>query len=628
VRPEGIHHEPWGAYAFVVGPDRLKVRLRAARHDLQRVTVVQQPRYVDPGALPDGLAGPPEQVVPLRPVAADERFDYFEGVLREPTRRVSYVFLLDDGRRRRWYGPGGLTVERGPADAFEVAHVSATEEPDVPAWARGAVFYEIFPDRFWNGDPRNDPPGTLAWDAQPRDRADEHNTFYGGDLRGVIEKAPYLAALGVEAVWLTPIFKSPSTHKYDTEDYYQIDPQFGDEATFRALVDALHRRGIRLVLDAVFNHSGDRFAPFLDVVRHGAASPNAAWFNVESFPLRRSPAPNYETFAFEPRMPKLMTRHPEVQRYLLGVARYWTALGVDGWRLDAANEVDHGFWRAFRQTVRAVNPETYIVGEIWQRADPWLRGDQFDAVTNYPFRSAALDFCATGAAGPETLDARLAGARMANTDAVNDALLNLLGSHDTARLLDLCAAASGHRLAEATRRALLAAVLQLTFPGAPVIYYGEEVGMGGPGTADPRHPMVWDAQRQDADVLRLYTTLIALRRRQPALRRGGSITLLADPLSSSYAFARTAPPDDPAAPPAAVVLHASRVPHTLAVPLAGLELPDGAVLRDAVGGGTYQLEHGHVRLALAPSQGVVLLPVAAGTDGTDGTTNRSRGPRR
>ena len=609
-----VRHEPWGAYAFAVGPDRLKVRVRAARGDMRRVTAMHGPRYAGRGGVRD-LAGRPvpgEQHVPLRRVASDELFDYFEGVLWEPTRRLQYAFLLDDGRTRRWYGEHGVAAERAAAGTFLLPHLDAAPPYDVPAWARGAVFYEIFPDCFCNGDPSNDPPGTLAWDTPPPMPYNAHTTFYGGDLKGIVQKVPYLVALGVEAVWLTPIFKSPSAHKYDTEDYLQIDPHFGNETTFRDLVDALHRRGIRLVLDAVFNHCGDRFAPFQDVLRRGARgaeSPSARWFRIEGFPVRQEPK-NYETFAFTPRMPKLMTRHPEVRRYLLDVARHWTTLGVDGWRLDVANEVDHDFWRAFRQAVREVNPATYIVGEIWHRAEPWLWGDQFDAVMNYPLRSAALDYFAAGAIGPETFDARLANARLAYADPVNDALLNLLGSHDPPRFLTLCGGADPRRRDEAGRKAALATVFLHTYPGSPMVYYGDEVGMGT-HDLDRRAPMIWDQARQDAGAFALHRRLIALRRNLPTLRTGGYTTLLADPLLNAYAFARTAPDDQPDAPTVVTALHNRAGHHRLRLPLAALA-PGGTPsqpleFRDALTGTVHHTDGGHLNVDLAPWQGAVLV---------------------
>jgi len=609
VKAHAVHHQPSSGYAFPVGPDRLKVRLRAARGDLQRVTAVHGPRYAGRAAVRD-LAGndvPLEQHVPLRRAASDELFDYFEGVLHEPTRRLQYAFLLDDGPRKRWYGGNGLAQERAAAGTFILPHLYGTPAHDVPHWACGAVFYEIFPERFRNGDPSNDPPGTLAWDAAPPDPRDAHGTFYGGDLVGIAEQAPYLAALGIEAVWLTPIFKSPTTHKYDTEDYLQIDPHFGGDPAFRAMVEALHARGIKVVLDAVFNHCGDRFAPFRDVIEHGAASRYADWFSIDGFPVRQEPHKNYETFAFTPRMPKLMTKHPDVRRYLLDAARHWTALGVDGWRLDVANEVDHDFWRAFRHAVRQVNPQAYLVGEIWHRAEPWLQGDQFDAVMHYQFRGAALDFIATGAIGPETFDARLAHVRMAYADAVNDAQMTLLGSHDTPRILTLCGGADARRLDEARRKAALATTLLLTYPGAPLVYYGDEVGMGTRGDTEYRAPMVWDEAKQDAETLAYHKRLIALRRAQPALRRGGYVTLLADALSGVYAFARTAPLDDVAAPPVAVALNNSRVARQVELRVGELGLTEGGQFRDALGAGEHRVAGDSVKIKLEPWQGIVLV---------------------
>lgn len=220
----------------------------------------------------------------------------------------------------------------------------------------------------------------------------------------------------------------------------KVDPQFGNNETLEKLVDACHARGIRVLLDAVFNHCGKTFAPFLDVLEHGALSVYADWFHIRKFPLQvEEGIPTYDTFAFEPTMPKLNTENPEVQEYLLQVAEYWVKeIGIDGWRLDVANEVDHRFWRLFRNRVRAVNPDAYILGEIWHDSMMWLLGDQFDAVMNYPLTYAILDFVNT-----DQLDgngfANTVGALLASyPQQVNEVAFNLLGSHDTPRLLTLC----------------------------------------------------------------------------------------------------------------------------------------------------------------------------------------------
>jgi glycosidase len=289
---------------------------------------------------------------------------------------------------------------------------------------------------------------------------------------------------------------------------------------------------------------------------------------------------------------------------------------VDGWRLDVANEVDHDFWRAFRREVREVNPQAYLVGEIWHRAEQWLQGDQFDAVMHYQFRGAVLDFIAggstggaasTGAIGPEAFDARLAHVRMAYADTVNDAQMTLLGSHDTPRILTLCGGADPRRLDEARRKAALATTLLLTYPGAPLVYYGDEVGMGTRGETEYRSPMVWDESRQDAETLAHHKRLIALRRKQPALRRGGYVTVLADALSGVYAFGRTAPEDEAGAPPVLVAVNNGRVPRKVALPVDGLGLTEGGQLRDALGSGEYAVGSEAVLVELGPWQGIVLV---------------------
>ena len=210
---------------------------------------------------------------------------------------------------------------------------------------------------------------------------------------GVIDRFGHLVDLGVDVIYFTPIFEAPSNHKYDTVDYYWIDPHFGDEDTVRKLIELAHEHGIKVVFDAVFNHSGYGFFAFQDVLEHGEDSPYAHWFNIDSFPVQTEP-PNYETFANQiATMPKLMTCHDDVKEYFLEVGRYWVReFGIDGWRLDVANEIDHHFWREFREAVKSENPDALIVGELWHEASEWVRGDQFDSVMNYSFQYACLDF--------------------------------------------------------------------------------------------------------------------------------------------------------------------------------------------------------------------------------------------
>ncbi|GIV95799.1 MAG: alpha-amylase [Herpetosiphonaceae bacterium] len=398
-----------------------------------------------------------------------------------------------------------------------------------PEWVKHAVFYQIFPERFANGDPTNDPSNAQPWGSPPT----PYN-FMGGDLQGIIEQLDYLQQLGVTALYLTPIFQSTSNHKYNTYDYFRIDPRFGSLETFQRLTAELHRRGMRLILDGVFNHCGRGLFQFHDVVENGAASPYVGWFHIERFPIHpydlHQPA-NYRTWWDVRSLPKFNTDNPEVRRFLLSIARYWIEQGADGWRLDVPNEIaDHNFWREFRQVVKEANPEAYIVGEIWHDGTPWLGGDQFDAVMNYLFRDLCVDFfarCSINAAVfGEAID-RLLGLYQPE---VTYSLLNLLGSHDTARFLTV-AGGDGAGIK-------LAITFLMTYPGAPCIYYGDEIGMQGEADPGCRGAFPWNEEQWNVDLLEHTRRMIGLRRGHEALRTGHFRSLLADGSANVYAFAR------------------------------------------------------------------------------------------
>jgi cyclomaltodextrinase / maltogenic alpha-amylase / neopullulanase len=398
----------------------------------------------------------------------------------------------------------------------------------VPAWVQDAVFYQIFPERFANGDPANDPAGTEPWGGTPTP-----GNYFGGDLRGIIGHLDYIAALGVNALYLNPIFTSPTNHKYQTTDYRSIDPHFGDDAVFRELLDSCHARGIRVILDGVFNHTGVGFFAFDDVKRNGRASRYTAWYTFRGFPVGPVSRPNYECWWGYGSLPKLNIANPEVRDYLFDVTRRWMGFGIDGWRLDVPNEIPHDFWIAWRRLVKELNPDAYITGEIWQDASEWLKGDQFDGVMNYRFRDAALDFFARDTIGPARFDAVLERQRTEYPVEVNFALQNLLGSHDTERFLTACRGD--------TSAVKLAWLFQMTYPGAPMVYYGDEIGMEGGKDPDCRKTMVWDPVQQDSRLLATMQELIALRRGHDVLRRGSYERLIAEDATRVLAFARRLP---------------------------------------------------------------------------------------
>ena len=398
----------------------------------------------------------------------------------------------------------------------------------VPAWVKDAIFYQIFPERFANGDPSNDPPGTEAWGGTPTPR-----NYFGGDLRGIIQHLEYLSSLGINALYLNPVFVSNSNHKYQTVDYMRIDPQFGDESTFVELINSCHARKIRVILDGVFNHTGVGFFAFADVKKNGASSRYKDWYFFKSLPVGPVNRPNYACWWDYGSLPKLNTANPAVREYLYGVTRHWMALGVDGWRLDVPNEIPHEFWQEWRRLVKSINPDAYIVGEIWEDGSPWLKGEEFDAVMNYRFRSACSDFFAGKKSTASEFDSALAMQRSDYGPEVSMALLNLLGSHDTERFLTICKGDTG-----AWR---LAVLFQMTYVGAPMIYYGDEVGMTGGKDPGCRGTMEWDASRQEKDMLEFVRQAVALRNAHPSLRGGSFDSLLPGQASDIYAFTRRSP---------------------------------------------------------------------------------------
>lgn len=417
-----------------------------------------------------------------------------------------------------------------------------------PGWARDAVFYQVFPDRFASS-PRVVKPGAMEpWSVPPTLRG-----YKGGDLLGLAGRLGELVDLGITALYLNPIFSAASNHRYNAYDFMVVDPLLGGDAAFRELLDAAHAHGIRVILDGVFNHVGRGFWPFNHVVESGSASPYRDWFYLDDDVLsgRRGVLPQdqllpeqgrrgYRSWWDVPSLPKLRIENPAVRAYLLGVAEHWTQFGIDGWRLDVPQDIeDPTFWPEFRRRVRAINPEAYIVGEIWHDAPEWLTGDRFDALMNYPLALAILGFAggthldrsviegqANYRDGLVDLDGPAFAERLIRNMTLNGpeataVQFNLIGSHDSPRARSV--------LGGDAVRLRLAALLQLVLPGTPSIYYGDEIAMlGGP---DPGCRGAYPARLEEVEpaglVQRAFVrAAIRARRDHVALRRG-EVRLLA-----------------------------------------------------------------------------------------------------
>jgi len=414
---------------------------------------------------------------------------------------------------------------------FIILNIGCTAQPistkiNVPSWAKEAIYYQIFPERFANGDSSNDPPNVEKWGGTPKG-----NNYFGGDLKGIIDHLDYLQSLGINAIYLTPIFESNTNHKYHTIDYFKVDPHFGDEKTFKFLIDECHKRKMHIIIDAVFNHTGTDFFAFKDIVKNEKNSKYLKWYNVHSFPVALPPAkPNYEAWWGMGELPKLKADNSEVRKYLFDATRYWMKMGLDGWRLDVPNEMSHDFWIQWRKLVKEENPDAVIIGEIWDDASLWLKGDQFDAVMNYRFRGACVGFIALENRDAFQFDSILTTTRNDYPEEVNYALQNLIGSHDTERFLTLCE--------DDISKVKLAILMQMTYPGAPMIYYGDEVGMTGGKDPDCRKTMIWDSTKWNSDLRNWCKNIIQIRKENPIFSHGKIKSIVADKLKKLFGFER------------------------------------------------------------------------------------------
>jgi glycosidase len=413
----------------------------------------------------------------------------------------------------------------------------------------------------------------------------------------VIQRLDYLLDLGVNAIYLNPIFHSTSNHRYNTTDYFRIDPRLGSLEDFNSLVDLVHRSGMRLILDGVFNHCGRGFFAFNDLLENEAHSPFKDWFHVKRFPLDAygpGQAENYLAWWKFKSLPKLNTSNPQVSRYIMDVARYWTDQGIDGWRLDVPNEIDDDdFWAEFREVVKRANPQAYLVGEIWDGDPRWVGPAHFDGLLNYPLREYLLGYLATGSltatAFADRVEALLA--RYPRENAFAHYLP--LGSHDTERVRTLCAGKLS--------LVRLAFLFTFTHPGAPAVYYGDEVGLSGGKDPDSRRAFPWDESAWERGLREHVRQLARLRHRLPALRRGDLLRLLADDTTRVSAFGRRL-----GAEAAAVVLNPGDGSRSVDLPAGPLGWSEGQEVHQAFSDTTRRVRDGAIRLPLAARTGALL----------------------
>jgi len=502
---EAIYHKQYSEYAYPLDDFTLLIRIRTRRNEITTCILYYEEKYNS------SFNGK----ILMHKAASDELFDYFEAIICSNIKRIKYMFYLEDNYEALWFNQNGFHKHRPAWGHFSYSYLSKSDIVKGVEWFENTVIYQIFPDRFKRKDGDNN----------------VKQGFCGGNLKGLISEFEYIKSLGIGCIYLNPIFESKSYHRYDISDYYKLDPIFGDKVQLKEFIDLCHDSNIKVIFDAVLNHSGSDFFAFRDVLENGQNSRYKDWFYVYSFPVSQRPKPNYECFAYFAGMPKLNTANPEVVAYFTDVLKYWTCeFDIDGWRFDVADELDRNFIRHIRRELKAVKSGIVLIGEIFDEASSWLCGDQFDSVINYQLKALINDLFAFRSIDADLFLQRIGRYLMNLKSGVLNNMVNVISTHDTPRFLTLCGGCE--------KRFELATVFQFTFPGVPMIYYGDEIGMKGGDDPDCRKPMVWDNNKWNMKFLSLYKFLTDLRHKHEALRQGSFVALKVKGEKGVLAFGR------------------------------------------------------------------------------------------
>lgn len=503
-----IFHDMDKRFCYAIDKDLFVIRVQVKKDDMKEVILHYEDKYI-PMERKDT-----RMTLPMKKVATSQFHDYYEAQLQMHLICLRYFFEFTDMQGEKvYYGNYEFDKEciTNRDRMFDCPQNLREEEMfEVPQWAANKVVYQIFPSRFATTQPVD----KELWYKAPITPMDDLH----GNLRGIIEHLDYIKDLGIDVVYLTPIFKSNSCHKYDTIDYYQVDPSFGTTEDLKELVQKSHERGMKVVLDAVYNHSGREFFAFQDILEKGEKSKYLDWYFIDELPPRGEwgEIPNFKCFGYYGGMPKLNLKNPEVEKYITDVACYWIKeCDIDGWRLDVGDEISHFFWKNFRKAIKAVKKDMLIIGEIWHYAGDFLEGDEWDTVMNYPFYLNLIDLLADEKINVSQFVQNLGYLKGRLNKKCYPLMWNLIDSHDTARFLHLC-----H---DNKKKQHLAAAFQLLLPGMPMVYYGDEYAMPGANDPDCRRGMYWDEEYQDKEMYNWYKKLMQIRKAHACIVEGEMI---------------------------------------------------------------------------------------------------------
>ncbi|RAK05243.1 glycosidase [Halanaerobium saccharolyticum] len=560
INAEFVLHDPENrVYLNKLSQDKVQIRLETRKNDVEAVSLLTK-------------INSERAKKEMFYYSSDNKLDYWTIDLDNLNKALDYTFLIEDADSQLVYHKNGNGFDKLEYYSFDPAETAVFK---TPGWVQNAIFYQIFPDRFYNGNPDNDPELIETYKNKTEryknivpkwhqgikesesnlidpDNFTDHDPsihpksgwriFYGGDLQGVKQKFGYLKELGINAIYFNPVFEATSNHRYNTADYGKIDDNLAVKDDFEAseeyfieFIQNAHQKDIKIVLDAVFNHTGLEFFAFEDVVEKGKTSEYSDWFYIDDYPITtlyeqrtENKEPNYEGWAGYGNHPVLNLDNPEVKDYIYQITEKWMDPdgngnpddGIDGWRLDVANDVKARhpeFWREWRNFVKEINSEAYITGEIWNNAAGYLQGDEFDAVMNYRFREAALAFIAEERIDAQSFINRINAPNLDYPTQAIFSLQNLIDSHDTERFLY---SSQGNK-----DKLKMAAALQFTYPGAPMIYYGTEVGLSGASDPDTRRTMIWqkrpNGNQPDQELYEYYSKLASIRKENEVLRTSG-----------------------------------------------------------------------------------------------------------
>ena len=500
-----IFHDMDKRFCYAIEKDLFVIRVQVKKDDMKEIILHYEDKYI-PMERQDT-----RKTIVMKKVATSQFNDYYEAQVRMHLICLRYFFeFIDMQGERVYYGNYEFDKEyiTNRDRMFDCPQNLREEEMfEVPDWAANKVVYQIFPSRF----AASQPVDKKLWYKAPITPMDDLH----GDFRGIIDHLDHIQDLGIDVIYMTPSFKSNSCHKYDTIDYYEIDPSFGTKEELKELVQKAHDRGMKVVMDAVFNHTGKEFFAFQDILEKGEKSKYLDWYYIDELPLKGKwgEIPNFLCFGYYGGMPKLNLKNPEVEKYITDVACYWIReCDIDGWRLDVGDEISHFFWKRFRRAIKAVKKDMLIIGEIWHYAGDFLEGDEWDTVMNYPFYLNLIDLLADEKINVSQFVQNLGYLKGRLHKKCYPLMWNLIDSHDTARFLHLCK--------DNKKKQHLAAAFQLLLPGMPMIYYGDEYAMPGANDPDCRRGMYWDEEYQDKEMFEWYKQLLQVRKKYKCIVEG------------------------------------------------------------------------------------------------------------